>query len=398
MTEQSPYRSQPYVEDQIDRILGFYTPEQSINSFTAERDERTGQVTHPTRSHLVAASRFVINCARATEIRDRTTWEPLTADALRMLHTTHYDADANGYDWIVTEDERDRRRSPYGHAFVVSAIAHAHTAGVSGAADQLTNAIDIFETGFFEPAQHLFRSECDATWSPIEAYRGQNANMHACEAYLAAYDATDDPSYLSRAVAIAKRLTLELATETDGRIWEHYTEEWEHDFSYNQSNPRDQFRPWGYQPGHHLEWAKLLAQIDSYCSETDAVAAPWAIDRGTALFAWATTYGWDDSDGGFYYTVNHDNQAIVTDTYGWTVAEAIGAAAWLHRQTGAPHYAVWYDRFWTYADTYLRAPHGNWYERVSRSNAWVEPTDGPAVEPGYHPIGACADGLHMVVE
>jgi len=91
--------------------------------------------------------------------------------------------------------------------------------------------------------------------------------MHACEAFLAAYEATDEARYLDRARHIAEAITVDLAAETDGLLWEHYTADWEHDFAYNVDEPRHQFRPPGYQPGHHAEWAKLLALLDRYEGE-----------------------------------------------------------------------------------------------------------------------------------
>lgn len=44
----------------------------------------------------------------------------------------------------------------------------------------------------------------------------------------------------------------------DGLLWEHYTTNWEHDWSYNRERPTHLYRPWGYQPGHLMEWTKLL--------------------------------------------------------------------------------------------------------------------------------------------
>ena len=53
-------------------------------------------------------------------------------------------------------------------------------------------------------------------------HRGQNANMHACEAAIAAFEATQDEMFLQRALTIARRVTVELRSQTQGIIWEHY--------------------------------------------------------------------------------------------------------------------------------------------------------------------------------
>ena len=99
-----------------------------------------------------------------------------------------------------------------------------------------------------------------------------------CEAIVASYEATGDERYLDRARMIADGIVRHLAVGTDGRLWEHYTSTWDPDFEYNRDDPTHQFRPWGYQPGHHLEWAKLLAILSRHHD------AEWLIPRAEELF------------------------------------------------------------------------------------------------------------------
>jgi glucose-6-phosphate isomerase len=97
----------------------------------------------------------------------------------------------------------------------------------------------------------------------LSPYRGQNANMHACEAMIAAFEATQDARYLQRAEALAHGITVRLAAATGGDIWEHHHADWTPDWDYNRHDHSNIFRPWGYQPGHFTEWAKLLCQLDA---------------------------------------------------------------------------------------------------------------------------------------
>jgi mannose/cellobiose epimerase-like protein (N-acyl-D-glucosamine 2-epimerase family) len=207
---------------------------------------------------------------------------------------------------------------------------------------------------------------------------------------LAAHEATGEQRYLDRGREIAYSLTVELAAEHDGRLWEHYTEEWDHDMEYNRDKPDDLFRPWGYQPGHHIEWAKLLSVL---ARDTDT---DWALERAEELFDIAIKDGRDDEYGGFYYNFDPDGEPIVDDKYGWLVAEGIGAAAALYERTSDDRYLDWYDRFWEYAQEHLTAPGGNFYTKLTRKNKPYDTSDGPAVEPGYHPIGACFEGLRSL--
>jgi mannose/cellobiose epimerase-like protein (N-acyl-D-glucosamine 2-epimerase family) len=216
--------------------------------------------------------------------------------------------------------------------------------------------------------------------------------MHACEAYIAAYEATDDRSYLARAGRIARRITVDLAAETDGLLWEHYTDEWEHDIGYNADEPRHQFRPPGYQPGHHVEWAKLLALLDRY-GAGNAPDGGWDA-RAMALFEAGVDLGW--TDGGFAYTVDTDGEVVVADRYGWALAEGIGAAAALaERAVNADdegrgdRVRSWHERFLDAVPDY-RGPAGVWYEKRLAAEAGGDPVAPapPGVEPDYHPAGA----------
>jgi mannose/cellobiose epimerase-like protein (N-acyl-D-glucosamine 2-epimerase family) len=50
-------------------------------------------------------------------------------------------------------------------------------------------------------------------------------------------------------------------------IWEHYDLNWKPDWEYNKNNIKDEFRPYGFLPGHQFEWSKLLLWLDKHYSE-----------------------------------------------------------------------------------------------------------------------------------
>jgi mannose/cellobiose epimerase-like protein (N-acyl-D-glucosamine 2-epimerase family) len=391
MDSDSKYRSARWLRGEIRDILNFYYPEciDDAGGYIAQFDEATGEVYDRSAKHLVATSRFVVNhCVGST--LDGPDWCRSAAEhGLRFLQTHHRDTDRGGYHWLLDGTQpRDSRRVCYGHAFAFLALSRAVEAGLSGVGDDLQQLYRLLTDRFWEPEHGLCKSEYDPDWTEAADYRGQNANMHMCEALIAAHEATGDQRYLERAETIAESLTVELAAETDGLVWEHYTRDWEHDFDYNRDDPRDTFRPWGYQPGHQIEWAKLLAVLARHDDEA------WLGTRAEELFEAALDCGWDDDAGGFYYTVDLDGEPLVRDKYSWAVAEAIGAAAALYDVTGDAEYRAWYDRFWQYADDTLVNPDSrNWYTKVTETNDPVPTQSGVAVEPGYHPIGACLEGI-----
>lgn len=362
-------------------VLEFYYPECTHgDGHIAQLNEVTGEVYDSERRHLVATCRFINNFAIGA-IHDGPAWcLEETRNGLSFLESGHRDGDS--YAWLLNDSRvADETRKPYGYAFVLLAHARAAEVGVDADVDRVAT---LFEDRF-EDSNGLFGPVMGPDWEPRESYRGQNPNMHTCEAFLAAYEATGRNRYLERATSVARRVTVDLADD-EGRVWEHYTADWEPDYEYNRQEPRHQFRPWGYQPGHHAEWAKLLAELARH-RERD-----WLLDRATELFEDALV-GWDDDHGGFYYTLDDDGEPVVADKYGWPVAEAIGAAAALSEHRGDDPWREWYDRLWGYAEDHLVTSRGNWYTKLTVDNTRIPTDSGAAVEPGYHPIGACHEAL-----
>ncbi|UPM44951.1 AGE family epimerase/isomerase [Halocatena salina] len=352
----------------------------------------TGEQYSNDRRHLIAACRAVSNFALGTAIDGPDWCRDAVKHGIHFLREAHRSPDG-GYHLLVDSDGKpiDRTRSAYGHAFVLLAYSRAATIGIDGATSDLRRTHQVIEERLRDN-EGLLRSDCDPDWSELEAYRGQNANMHACEAYIAAYEATGEDRFLDRARHIAKTITVDLAEETDGLLWEHYSAEWDHDFEYNADEPRHQFQPPGYQPGHHAEWAKLLGLLDRYSDDT--VDGDWQYARAVELFDAAVEMGW--AEDGFVYTINRDGKTIVPDRYGWALAEALGAAATLKERADACGVADERDRFRNWEQRFLeevptyRGPAGVWYEkRLSPENGGIPVApDAPGVEPDYHPVSA----------
>ena len=359
----------------------------------------TGESYSGRSRHLVATARGVAVNALGVLVDGPSWCREAATHGLDCLREAHHDPANGGYALVIETGGADSKaesvrtidptRSAYAHAFVLLAFARATEAGIDGAAAGVQSAAQLLADRFTDP-NGLLASDRTAEWEEIEPYRGQNANMHGCEGFLAAYRATGGRAYLDRASTIARELTVELAAETDGLIWEHYTTEWEADFGYNAGSPRHQFRPPGYQPGHHVEWAKLLALLDRY---DDAATADW-YERAVELFDTAIDLGWTDE--GFVYTVDRDGDVMVADRYGWAGAEAVAAAAALVERAeargesaAADRFREWHQRLVETLDAF-RGPAGTFHEKrlVKPSGDTLVAPEPPGVEPDYHPAGA----------
>jgi mannose/cellobiose epimerase-like protein (N-acyl-D-glucosamine 2-epimerase family) len=273
------------------------------------------------------------------------------------------------------------------------------------------------ETRFWEPDHGLYADEATAEWQ-LSPYRGQNANMHACEATMAAFRATSDRKYLERAATLAESVTGRLAALSSGLpgvapdgarlVWEHYAAGWRIDPDYNRGDRTNIFRPWGFQTGHQTEWTKLLLQLDRLCVQAGLAPDGARLDRARRFFDVAMKYGWDAAHGGLVYGFAPDGSLYDADKYHWVQAESLAAAAWLAtalesaggaRAGEAPHYWKWYERIWAYAwRHFVDHEYGAWYRILGPDNAKVTDEKSPAGKVDYHDMGACYDVLAAIGE
>jgi mannose/cellobiose epimerase-like protein (N-acyl-D-glucosamine 2-epimerase family) len=268
----------------------------------------------------------------------------------------------------------------------------AARAGVPGAAAMTGAVYELLEERFWEPAARLYADEIAAgDWGAVSPYRGQNANMHLCEALLAAFEATGEQRYLERAHTLARRICVELAAPAQGLVWEHYTTDWSHDWEYNRDDPRNLFRPYGYLPGHFVEWSKLLLILERYRPEE------WMLPRARHLFDVALEKSWDDENGGMHYTFAPDGTILDRDRYYWVLSETFAAAAALALRTGDDRYWDWYDKAWTYSDKhFVDHEYGGWYRILDANNQKYDDLKSPPSKTDYHPLGACYETLEAL--
>lgn len=402
------FRSPAFLRAHIAQTMAFYHPrciDPAGGFFHYFKDD--GTVYDRAHRHLVSSTRFIFNYAMAY----REFGDPAYLDAvqhgLRYLRGVHRDPVGGGYAWTVRDGvAEDTTNHCYGLAFVLLAYAHALQAGVAPARAWLDETWVLLERHFFEPGVGLYRDEADAQFR-FSGYRGQNANMHMCEALLAAFAASSEQRYLERALLLAGHMTRRQARLADGLVWEHYDAAWQIDWQYNLENPRHLFRPWGFQPGHQTEWAKLLLLLGRH------VDADWLLPTARALFDRALEYSWDGTHGGMHYgfapqrlraagmtgPAIGDGTMFVCDPdkYFWVQAESLAAAAVLAARGGEPRYWEWYDRLWSYAWEHL-VDHrfGGWYRILDAANRKYSDEKSPAGKTDYHTMGACYEVLGVV--
>ncbi len=386
------FRSPRFLRDHIAHTMAFYHPraiDPQGGFFHYFLDD--GRVYDAGHRHLVSSTRFVFNYAMAFREFGDAEYLEAVKHGLDYLRQAHRNPASGGYAWTLRDGRvEDATHHCYGVAFVLLAYSCGLKAGVAEARGWMDETWDLLERRFWEPAHGLYKDEADADWN-FSGYRGQNANMHMCEAMLAAFEASGERRYLDRALLLADNMTRRQAAKAAGLVWEHYDRDWNVDWEYHLDDPKHLFRPWGFQPGHQTEWAKLLMILDRH------VDADWLLPTARHLFDTAVARSWDAERGGLYYGFAPDGQICDDDKYFWVQAESLAAAALLAQCTGDAGYWDWYDRLWAYSWKHMvDHAHGAWYRILDADNRRYSDEKSPAGKTDYHTMGACHEVLNVV--
>lgn len=301
---------------------------------------------------------------------------------MAYLQEHHLDSVNGGYHWGIDDGAiADQRKLAYGHVFVLLAGASALMAGHPDAERLIENVTDVLSTRYWEDDHGVFADEFNSDWSPFSTYRGMNANMHGVEALLAAFEATDDTEYLTRAGRILDFFVGRMAPQHGWRLPEHYTEDWEVDAHYS-GNPM--FRPAGTTPGHSFELGRLALQYWDLNGRPDD-GMP---ERARRLIEQALADAWLE-DGGLAYTLNFDGSVAIGDRYWWPVTEAIGAMATLIKLDRKEEDERWYRTLWTFASNhFIDHEKGGWFPEIAADGSPTS-TQFYGKPDIYHAVQAC---------
>ena len=72
------------------------------------------------------------------------------------------------------------------------ALSRAAKIGINQAEQELPKVLEFIDKTYFEPELGLYVDSFNRDFSIPNEYRGQNANMHMCEAMIAVYEYNKD--------------------------------------------------------------------------------------------------------------------------------------------------------------------------------------------------------------
>ena len=378
------FDSRRFLSEHIDKTLAFYEPnalDPQGGFFHYFLDD--GAVYERSHRHLVSATRFVFNWSMAFHHTGRAHYLDWTRHAL--AHVQSFRLPSGLYGWTLEAGRvQDATAMAYGQAFVLLAHSHAFRVGACSR-EAVAEAFDQMNAAFFQADVRAYADEITPEGVLID-YRGQNANMHMCEACLTAFEFTGEQRYWDRAVLLLERFAFELAAQSHGLVWEHYRQDWSLDWDYNRDNPGNIFKPWGFQTGHQTEWAKLLMIAWQHQPN------PRWLQRAQELQCAAFQHGWDAQHGGLVYGFDPDFKHCDSDKYFWVQAESFASAWRLWRATGKQEFLDQYQRTWQWSWQHMvDHQYGAWFRILSADGSKLENTKSPAGKTDYHTMGACWD-------
>ncbi|WP_320823699.1 AGE family epimerase/isomerase [Reinekea sp.] len=396
MSQRPKFRSAEFLTDHIQTILDFYTPNvQDSQGGFQQNFLDSGAAFDGDKKHLVSSCRMIFNYIKADALFDRSEYQQLWHHGLDYLRASHWQNERQGYCWTLDKTgPTDETNQCYGLAFVLLAFATALKAGDDSARADVYHTWSLLEQHFWQADIGLYADEISADWQTMSSYRGQNANMHCCEALILAYEATLDEQFLDRACLLAHKIAVEQAGKSDGLIWEHFNADLSLNWDYNRDDAKNLYRPWGFQPGHQTEWTKLLLMVHKHRPEA------WMLARAQALFDRAWAIAWDTQNGGLFYGFDLEGAICDDDKYFWVQAESFAAAALLAKATGDEKYWRYYDQLWQYCWAhFVDHQHGAWYRILNADNSkQTDIKSAAGAKCDYHTLGACELVLREVFQ
>ncbi|GJL94178.1 MAG: hypothetical protein DHS20C05_05830 [Hyphococcus sp.] len=230
----------------------------------------------------------------------------------------------------------------YDQAFILFGLAWYYRAsGDEEALRLIEKTLDTIEASFRAPKAGFFHQ------LPPDGHWQQNPHMHLLEALLALYDAKPDDRYASMALEIIELFRTKFFDPQTKTLAEFYDQNW------NRATGEAGRL---VEPGHHFEWAWILATAQKKLGVDVAKEA-------RELIAFAEQFGVDQKTGVTYQQIQNDGRPIDKGSRTWPNTERLKAAVALYDLDGKDPMPVLEQTCGVLFERYLaRDPRGTWNE------------------------------------
>lgn len=391
----SDFQNPEWLKNHIFQILEFYYPKcmdyENGGYFSYFLDD--GSVGDFETKHILGTAKFIYMFSIGALLDSEASWCVQAAEhGLKFLQEFHLDKNNGGYYWTLKNHEvSDSTKYTTGHAFVLLAASKAYEAGIQSAKDIIEYVYELAEKHFWEPHHELYVNEINRDFTITSPYRSQQANMHMCEAMIAAYEATSDKKFLKKCYELSKSVTVKLASKSGGMIWDHYDENWQVDWNYGKESEED-ISSAAFIPGFSIQWSKLLLMLKRNFSQD------WMAIKAEYLYNTTMSKAVDNEYGGIFYSISKKGSPIDTDKYFWVMAETLGASALLASDSKEAYYWNVYTYISAYCETFfINSEHGGWHQILNRTNTKYNNLKTPIPKVDYHPVSNCYEVIKAIM-
>ncbi|MDI6451391.1 AGE family epimerase/isomerase [Anaerobaca lacustris] len=346
-----------------------------------------GQSKGPGTKMIVSQARTVWLFARLARAGyGRTENLEAAAHGYKFLIEKMWDAEHGGFYWEVDaagERQLKPRKHLYGQAFALYAMSEYYLA--SGRMDVLNFATKFFhllEEKAHDKVHGGYLESFEPDWTPTPAeensYMGapaglklMNTHLHLMEAMTTFYQASLLRVARERLIELINIESNAVVRKTLGACTDKYDRDWTARLDGN-------FARVSY--GHDIENVWLLMEA---CDAVGLSNGPF-MDLYETLWAYSLKYGYDETNGGFYYTGDFNRPADDREKSWWVQAEAIVSALRMYRATNDAKYLAVFEKTFAFIENEMVDwEHGEWHSSVTpdgrargdKANPW---------KAGYH--------------
>ncbi len=354
----------------IQNIVAFWYPD------TLDRENGGYILNHDIEGQLKArpATKMIVTQARmvwfysrlALAGYDREKYLDAAKVGYRFLKNKMWDKTNGGFYWEadVTGNKVLRpMKHLYGQSFALFALSEYYLAsGDKEALELATELFDLLEAKAHDNIHGGYHEWFNADWTPAPAdemtymgdpaYKLMNTHLHLLESMTAFYRASKLPLARERLLELIQIEGSAVVRKDLGGCTDKYQDDWTPVLTGN-------FARVSY--GHDLENIWLL--VDA-CKAAGISTFPF-LDLYRSQFDYALKYGFDEKQGGFFYSGPFNRRADNREKNWWVQAEALVSSLYMYRLTGDEKYLDVFEKTYDWVDKYqVDWKHGEWFDTI----------------------------------
>lgn len=304
----------------------------------------------------------------------------------RFLWDKMWDKTHKGFYWevdVTGDTVLKPNKHLYGQAFALYALSeYALASGDNVALCNATRFFNLLEAKAHDETYGGYLEAFNPDWTPAaddsRSYMGEpsdlklmNTHLHLMEAITTFYRASKLPLARERLIELINIQSNTVVRKTLGACTDKYDRDW---------TPRLEGNYAQVSYGHDIENVWLLMDA---CDAAGISARPFA-DLFVTLFDYSLKYGYDQTDGGFYYTGAFNAPATDRSKSWWVQAEALVSSLYMYRFTGDAKYLAVFDQTFEYVDTTLVDRQGGEWHHMIMPDGRIRGDKAGPWKAGYH--------------